>query len=265
MFISSAVYSQLGIGTTNPNSSSVLDIDVSTLTQKKGLSLPNVALLNNTDQTTIQNPAIGLMVYNTKTNGTGNNTVTKDMYYYWNGVNWVNLSTLTEVKNELLPQVFSIAEVGYQVMTDVNTKEVKVIYSPSAILLNTGNNILLDDDSDSNFEILNEGVYEVSGFINYNPGIPLTYSTNIEFIIQSSEDGGLTWVQKAKTIGVWGLQTTMNNRTTNIPPTVINLNKNDLLRFMVKKTQGQDHSSGAAINAPTGLAYGKVLKIQKLN
>lgn len=73
------LFSQVGINTTTPNPSSVLDI-VST---NKGLLIPRVSLTGNTDVTTIPNPANGLLVYNLVDAG-GTNLVKKDNFYKFN-------------------------------------------------------------------------------------------------------------------------------------------------------------------------------------
>ena len=283
LFIFSTFYLQLeaqvGIGTGTPNSSANLELNVTSSTSKKGMLLPRVPLLNNTDVTTIAAPAVGLIVYNTTANGTGNNAVEANTFYYWDGVQWTNLSNLTEVRRELLPQVFFIAETNppppvpptattpqntNSGTDNINTKPVVVKFNQSNVVLNTGNNITLKDDN--TFLINNSGSYEVSGFINYNPSIrDLNSTTNVEFIIEVSTNNGSNWSSIAKTVGVWGAATTLNNRTNNIPPVIITAQKNELIRCLVSKTQGVDHSTSAAISAPTGLRYGKVLKIQKLD
>lgn len=75
-FISNA---QVGIGTTSPNPSSVLDVT----SLNKGVLLPRVALTGTSDTSTISSPAEGLIVYN--------NVTTSDVtpgFYYWNGSIW---------------------------------------------------------------------------------------------------------------------------------------------------------------------------------
>lgn len=266
---------QVGISTLSPNTSAALDIDVSSLASKKGLLLPRVSLLNNTDVVTIPSPAVGLLVYNIANAGTGTAAVSANMFYYWDGVQWTNLTNLSEVKRELLPQVFFIAEGGNNITTpqntvsgadNINTSPVIIKFSASSVVLNTGNNLTMN--ADNTMLVNNSGTYEVSGFINYNPSINtggLQNTTNMEFIIQISTNAGTSWSNIAKTVGVWGAGTTLNSRSNNIPPVIIVANKNDLLRCVVQKTQGDNHGSGARISAPTGLQYGKVLKIQKIN
>jgi hypothetical protein len=258
-----------------------LDVDVSALSVKKGLLLPRVNLLSNTDVVTIPSPAVGLLVYNLAANGAGTAAVAANMFYFWDGVQWTNLTNLTEVKRELLPQVFFIAEGNNGSTTpqqtllgsdNINTGQVVMKFQQSSLVLNTGNNLTLN--TNNTIGVVNQGTYEVSGFINYNPNIQnLSSFTNVEFIIQVSTDGGSNWSNVAKTVGVWGAGTTLNSRSNNIAPVIVSLNKTNLLRCVVQKTQGADHTTflqgdGTTaypqISAPTGLLYGKVLKIQKI-
>ncbi|MDM1298733.1 hypothetical protein HXZ94_09475 [Empedobacter falsenii] len=266
LFQFSNLLGQVGIGTSTPNTSSVLDIDVSKASAKKGFLLPRLQLLSNTDKVTVENPAVGLLVYNLADSGSGANKVFANMYYFWNGTEWLSLTDIEEVKRELLPQVFFIAEGTAQTSgTTINgSSSVVVTFSLSSIMLNTGNNITLNETNNT-FKINNAGVYEISGFINYNPSIPLTTSTNLEFTLEVSTDNGKSWVQEAKTYGVWGYGTGQNNRSNNIAPTVVSLPLNALIRCTVRKTIGTDHGASAGISAPTGLTYGKVFKIQKID
>ncbi|MCB0508147.1 MAG: hypothetical protein R2739_10820 [Chitinophagales bacterium] len=82
----------VGVGTSSPNSSSILDITSS----NKGLLVPRVALTGTTDASTISSPATSLLVYNTATTGTAPYNVTPG-YYYNAGTttspNWVRLQT----------------------------------------------------------------------------------------------------------------------------------------------------------------------------
>jgi len=77
---------QTGIGTSSPDPSAKLDITSS----NKGFLPPRVTLTSGTDNSTIPNPATGLLVYNT-----GNNTGLLAGYYYWNGLSWATIATST--------------------------------------------------------------------------------------------------------------------------------------------------------------------------
>ena len=74
---------QVGIGTTSPNASSMLDIT----STNSGLLIPRVALVSTADVTTIASPITSLLVYNSGFAPNG--------YYYWNGSVWVQLAVGT--------------------------------------------------------------------------------------------------------------------------------------------------------------------------
>jgi hypothetical protein len=82
----SVAKAQTGIGTSTPDASAKLDVTSS----NKGFLPPRITLTSLTDNTTIPNPATGLLVYNT-----GNNVNLVAGYYYWNGANWATIATAT--------------------------------------------------------------------------------------------------------------------------------------------------------------------------
>jgi hypothetical protein len=75
-FISANMFCQVGINTTNPEPSSILDIN----SNDKGILIPRVEITNLYDSTSpILNPAHGLMVFNTY-----NLSGQEEGFYYWN-------------------------------------------------------------------------------------------------------------------------------------------------------------------------------------
>ncbi|WP_432411096.1 hypothetical protein [Rasiella sp. SM2506] len=83
LFVSLWSFSQVGINTTHPDSSSILDVSAT----DKGILLPRVALSGISDTTTILNPAISLLVYNTSTSGG-----LSSGFYFWSGTEWNKIS-----------------------------------------------------------------------------------------------------------------------------------------------------------------------------
>jgi hypothetical protein len=79
----SASYAQVGIGTTSPDLSSMLDIT----STNSGLLIPRIPLTSISDVTTIASPITSLLVYNSGFAPNG--------YYYWNGTIWVQLAVGT--------------------------------------------------------------------------------------------------------------------------------------------------------------------------
>ena len=88
---------QVGINTTTPSASSVLDIEAS----DKGLLIPRVALTGPIDTATIVNGNVeSLIIYNT------NQTANLDKgFCFWDGAKWSNLQDSNDIKpvtNELI-------------------------------------------------------------------------------------------------------------------------------------------------------------------
>lgn len=79
VLLTSPFFSQIGVGTSTPNSSSVLDVSAS----NRGFLLPRVVLNSITDVTTVTAPVKGLIVYNRGTGG-----LAQEGLYVWNGLFW---------------------------------------------------------------------------------------------------------------------------------------------------------------------------------
>lgn len=79
----------VGIGTTEPNASAILELNVNQLANgsKKGFLAPRVALSAYNDTSTITSPATGLLVYNTGEVS----TFTYKGYVFWDGTQWKTL------------------------------------------------------------------------------------------------------------------------------------------------------------------------------
>lgn len=84
ILVSFTATSQIGINTTNPDPSSILDIS----SENKGVLFPRIALNGKNDANPILNPAEGLLVYNTTNNG-----ALSSGFYVWDGSTWDNINT----------------------------------------------------------------------------------------------------------------------------------------------------------------------------
>ena len=77
----------VGIGTATPDASAKLEVDDA----NRGVLINRVSLVNVTDGTTpVAGPATGLLVFNTNAGVTGGSG---QGFYYWDGTQWVRLST----------------------------------------------------------------------------------------------------------------------------------------------------------------------------
>ncbi len=83
LFLPIFIFSQVGIGTTNPDASSMLDITAT----DKGVLVPRIALIDVGNVTSpINAPATGLLVWNTNASVTGGNGTG---FYFFNGAQWM--------------------------------------------------------------------------------------------------------------------------------------------------------------------------------
>ncbi|GGF00512.1 hypothetical protein SAMN05443634_105213 [Chishuiella changwenlii] len=86
----------IGIGTTNPDTSAILELNVNQLADgnKKGFLAPKLSLKSRVDISTIPNPAVGLLIYNLGIEP----TFTYKGYVFWNETEWraIDGSSLAE-------------------------------------------------------------------------------------------------------------------------------------------------------------------------
>lgn len=136
LFVSN-IYSQVGIGTSNPEKSAALDISSS----NSGILIPRVNLTSTTDIVTIPNPANSLLVYNLRTV----NDLTQG-FYYWQNNSWIPLKTEATVGsgwglsgNTLLTGNEYIGTNNYYpLLFKVNNQQVARIHPNGGIALGQG-------------------------------------------------------------------------------------------------------------------------------
>lgn len=113
LFISSSFYAQIGIGTTTPDTSSILDV----YSTSQGLLMPR---LTTAQRDLIVLPATGLMIYNTTTNDCELNIGTPA------DIRWLGITAPDE------PIMYSITEGGYTSTTSSSNSLVPgITLSPS--------------------------------------------------------------------------------------------------------------------------------------
>lgn len=139
----SLTFAQVGIGTLNPDASARLQVDANSSTNAKGFLPPRVALqgtddaqLTSPNAPTIASPALGLLVYNTATAGSGANAVTPGFYYY-NGAAWVRLVVPTDKVANVTGTV-AVVNGGTGVNTSTGSGNVVLSISPTLTTPNLG-------------------------------------------------------------------------------------------------------------------------------
>lgn len=120
-FLGMQSYAQVGINTTTPDPSSVLDVK----SDDKGLLIPRVTLNSNTHQLSTATNAVSLLVYNM-----GSTDVPKG-FYNWDGSKW----------NQLLDSS----------TTEAATTGPKFFYMPSVVLPTLSGDSLIGTGSTANY------------------------------------------------------------------------------------------------------------------
>lgn len=160
IIITHSLFSQnVGINTTGtaPNASAMLDVAAG----NKGMLIPRVALLNNTDATTIATPAVSLLIYNTATAGTAPNNITPG-YYYNSGT--------------------TAAPIWQRLLTSVNTTSNAWLTTGNSGTINGTHFIGTTDNIPLNFRVNNiqAGRIAANGptFLGYQAGLSNTALSN---------------------------------------------------------------------------------------
>lgn len=127
LFCSFITYSQVGINTTTPSSSSVLDIT----STNKGFLMTKIALTGTDDTTTITpSPTTGLLVYNTATAG-GPGTEVVPGFYYFNSSTWRRFYTqgYTLSYDQTAEVTASTTNTDYVILPGLDTGNITVPFS----------------------------------------------------------------------------------------------------------------------------------------
>lgn len=251
LLVSAQSYAQIGIGTDNPDPSAILELQAT----DKGFKGPEVELTGRIDNSTIPNPAKGLIVYNTEDNGSSPNEVYANRYYFWNGEEWVSLPGLSNVESLIKQKIFiaqgtdsqSFGSSGY------DTSEIVVTFSGYSV--NT-ENIITFNNADDTFQVNIKGTYEISSFINYDPNNPSgNYRARQHLYIQKRTSGG-SWIDIAGVRATWGRGSASKFRTIVLPITLVKLNQGDFIRVVTERYINSDNEEqgngqiGSFTNSP---------------
>ena len=280
LFLVSMVgYSQVRIGNTTalPDGSALLDV----IAANKGLLLPRVALGSTDDILTIPSPANGLMVYNTAAAGIGNKAVKPNLIYTWKVNKWESLIDLANIKTLKVPidyvlvskatHVFSAAE-----LTTVNVPNntIPITWSSTEIVLDNPNDVALN--SSTNILMKTASFYQVSGSFTFAIHTSAVGAASYVIVtLQSSTDGGVTWVDKSAVamsyekdnIATLDVTTDFPKPQTIVFPNFVHqFAANELVRFVISKpsTTAANYTTGTGIQSRLATDVTKTIRFTKL-
>lgn len=178
-FVVNKVQAQVGIGTTTPNSASLLDVQSTT----KGFLYPR---MTNLQMGAIANPADGLMVYNTDAGS----------LYVYNGTTWiskenkiskfVNTNSPVQLDNIQVRMPVSTADKSLQIATVSNT----ISMSGTSELLYRNVVVAVGGSAASFVSYIRQSTTLTTTFINFWPGLDLDVYGSTQFLnIQDHTNG----------------------------------------------------------------------------
>ena len=149
LLISTVSYSQVGVGTLNPDQSAQLDVTAT----NKGMLIPRIKLTQISSQAPVLGTAaVSLLVYNTQTI----NDVTPG-FYYWNGIKWVRIinrdeidkfkETITTLVNNGNGTYTYSSEDGKTTVVEI-AKDIKSYQTLTSLIYNPVSQILTYKDED---------------------------------------------------------------------------------------------------------------------
>lgn len=174
---------QVGIGTTQPDRSAMLDV----AGNNKGTLLSRVALSANTDVETIAEPAVGLLVYNTTAAAVGTDNEIPVGYHYWNGTKWANIAE-TSNSNGSNANIKNYAYVGAYTnqLNGINVGDFsfRLFLSPNTVSGTTSERVSPQIRNNTNESVDLTGFAAMSygngsGTINYTSGTVVNTAVNL--------------------------------------------------------------------------------------
>lgn len=235
--LTTATYSQVGIGTTDPDASSILDLS----STNKGLLIPRVNLYTNP----VSNPADALLLYNTHSG----NGYSKG-FYYWTSAGagvWKQLENSGGSNNSWLTSGNSGTDGGNNdflgttdnqnfVIKTNNLARTRITTKGQLEILNTGKSIFLGQENGTNDDLQNRA----NIFIGYQSGKSNRGSNNIIIgELGLSEDRGAS---SNIAIGKQALQ--MNGGSNNIVlgESALSANRTSNSNIVIGKQAAQSNS-----------------------
>jgi len=248
--------SQVGIGTTTPNPSSVLDMDVSSISPKKGFLLPRVNLTSNTDVATIPSPPTGMLVYNKTASGSGNALIKANSLVVWNSTIWESISNLPEIRTLKTPIDYVLSS---KIQQDFTAVELASINSSQPVIVPwQTSDVYVDNTSDiqltgNTLKFLTDSYYQISGALNFKVNVLVAGNSSQVIVALQSSANGLLWNTIFSNSTPIEKNAANKTQTISFPNFIHHFSPNDLLRVVIYKPAAANSyvsSSGVLVNVP---------------
>lgn len=274
ILFSLSAFSQVGVGTTTPNASALLDMS----SASKGFLLPRLNLTGINDNATVKNPANGLLVFNLAAAGSGSNAVAANSLYFRQNSVWQKFTSDAEVNNLESSNQYAIRSVNNQVMsneqvTGINastTYAVPISWSSGEVIIDDPNDIELLSDN-LTFRIKTAGNYRLLANFSFTPKRSVTENNSnysyVNFTVLQSKDNGITWTPVMGSAMPFDNGSTDQSQTIIIPRTILSFGQNDQLRISISKPGSSTpiFGSGAGIVGKNSGDITKLFRIRNIN
>lgn len=238
-----------------PHPSAILHLEVGNLPdgEKKGFLMPRLNLASTVDVTTVLSPINGVWIYNLS-NTTDPDPVFADFVYKWNGATWDRYYTKEQITDFIVPSNYYLKSTLSQTLsgTPLTTfnggSQVIVSWNISDVVLT--NNPKISRINDTEFEVNEPGIYDITGYFSYHPQLASTANSNIRFILQI--DRGTGWQNYSATTKTIENFSGTTHQSVALPATTISLQSGNKIRFAFLKT-GSNHGDTAGIKSATGV------------
>jgi len=265
---------QVGIGTTTPNSSAILDVN----SINKGFLLPRLNLSGKNDNATIISPANGLMVFNLTSSGAGTNAVSANSLYFRQNSLWQKFTNVTEVGVFTFSNQFVLKSVHQQTfnqtqLSNVNSSEtadIPIVWAEEDIFLDNSDDV--QRDGAQRFKINTAGQYRILANFTFSPRRNVTANnsnfTTVAFTIMKSQDDGKTWTAVFGTVLPFDNGITNEVQTVIMPRVILNFAADDLIQIVMNKPGGTstpNYSKGSGIVSKATDDITKVIRIRRIN
>lgn len=171
-FAATPVLCQTGIGTKNPDASSILHLSSS----DKGLLVPRLQLSDMNDDATVAVGGAdeGIVVFNLADSGTGTDKVYRETFYIWTGNRWESIANLTDARDYI--ELYNVSSTVFIAKPPAYSAKPM----PGANVYTSWETIVFSDEIKDLYNIHNNGIFtaDEEGLYSFSGNIAVTRSTN---------------------------------------------------------------------------------------